>query len=109
MLSNHLLASYSDIQNINWTEVAKKTEFACHTANSLKNRIFHNLYKNTARKLYIPLKEVTLSQVAEYSKDLYSHGRKTRKNILKSQMLLVDYFEKKVSKLKLTNLIKLTS
>ena len=67
MLSNHLLASYSDIQKIDWAEVAKKTEFACHTVHSLKNGTFHNLRKNCARKLDIHHKEVTLSQVAEYS------------------------------------------
>ena len=105
MLSNHLLASYSDIQDIDWAEVAKKTEFACHTVNRLKNGTFHNLRKNSARKLNLPLREVTLSQVAEYSKDLYSQGRKTRKDVLKSQRLLIDYFERKVSQLGLTNLI----
>ena len=109
MLSNHLLESYSDIQYIDWPEVAKKTEFACHTVHSLKNGTFHNLRKNSARKLNISHKKVTLSQVAEYSKDLYSQGRKTRKDVLKSQRLLVDYFEQKVSQLGLTDLIKVTS
>ena len=100
MLSNHLLSNYIDIQSIDWTEVVKKTEFACHTVNSLKN---------SARKLNLPIKDVTLSHVAEYSKDLYSQGRKTRKRTLMSQRLLIDHFEQKVSQLGLTNLVKFIS
>ena len=109
MLSNHLLSNYIDIQSIDWTEVVKKTEFACHTVNSLKNRTFSSLCKNSARKLNLPIKDVTLSHVAEYSKDLYSQGRKTRKRTLMSQRLLIDHFEQKVSQLGLTNLVKFIS
>ena len=87
-----------------WTNVAKKPEFSCHTAYSLKNITFHGLKVNCRSKFGLFKSEITLVKVQEYSLDIYGEGRKTREHVIKHQSLVIEYFEQRVSQLGLKNL-----
>ena len=105
MLASHIMETYEDVTSINWNEVARKEEFAGNTAHSLKNRNFRGIYTSTAKKYNLKESEITLGKVLEYTKEVYGGGRKINERVIESQKLAIMYFEEKVSRLGLANLI----
>ena len=86
-----------------WVDVAERSEFAGHTAYSLKNITFHGLKVNARSKFGLTKSEITLVKVQEYSRAVYGEGRTTREHVMKHQRLVIEYFEQRVSLLGLKN------
>ena len=99
MLASHVMETYGDITSINWSEVARKEEFAGNTAHSLKNRSFRGIYTGTAKKYGLKESEITLGKVLEYTKDVCGGGRKINERVIECQKLAIMYFEEKVTRL----------
>jgi len=65
LLLAHLVSSYSSIDAIAWSEVAKMKEFVGHTESSLRSLFYSKLYKNAQNTLGKDWHLVTLKEVAE--------------------------------------------
>jgi len=65
LLLAHLVSSFSSIDAIVWSEVAKMKEFVGHTESSLRSLFYSKLYKNAQNILGKERYLVTLKEVAE--------------------------------------------
>ena len=105
MLVNHLIRKYSSIDEISWEEVASKPEFAGHTKQSLKGRVFSNLRVNACQKYGLKTENVTLEWMAEYAREVYGNVKEVRKDVRVRQKAIIDYVEVKVAQLGLKDFV----
>jgi len=105
MLVNYLISKYSSIDDISWEEVASRPEFAGHTRQSLKGRVFSNLRVNACQKYGLKTEEVTLEWMAEYAREVYGNEKVVRKDVQERQKAIIDYMEVKVAQLGLKDLV----
>jgi len=105
MLMNHLISKYSSIDDISWEDVASKPEFAGHTRQSLKGRVFSNLRVNACKKYGLKTEEVTLEWMAEYAREVYGDEKAVRKDVQMRQKAVIAYMEVKVAQLGLKDLV----
>ena len=105
MLSKYLADNYQDFKSIDWESVCHQKEFSGHTAFSLKS-IFHEfLLPNAERFLNLSPSQIKLEQIADSSDEIYKHAGKVTKAVKKRQMEVINYFEKSVKRLKITDFL----
>jgi len=100
-LVNYLEETFPDIKSIDWPSVAVMQKFAGHTSISLKTLFFKIICKSL--KNYDKTQEVSLHNVAEYVRNSNHITRKNIDETLKRKLLVVEYFEKMVSKQRKTD------
>ena len=105
MLVNYLISKYSSIDDISWEEVASKPEFAGHTRQSLKGRVFSNLRVNACQKYGLKTEEVSLEWISKYASEVYGNEKVVRKDVQERQKAIIDYMEVKIAHLGLRDLV----
>ena len=107
MLANHISENWSDIAQINWIEVAGKSEFVGHTENSLRN-LYMILSGNLRRISGLPNSEVTTQNISQYTEQAYGEGGKGGKIGMKKMQRKKDviaFFEDKMMELNIENFL----
>ena len=92
VLLSHLVSSYSSVDSIVWSEVAKMGEFIGHTESSLRGMFYSKLYKNAQRKGKVQL--VTLKEIAEVEEARIKKERMTEA-VKERQMEVIKYWSDK--------------
>ena len=91
LLLAHLVSSYSSIDAIVWSEVAKMKEFVGHTESSLRSLFYSKLYKNAQNTLGKERYLVTLKEVAEVEQARVEEER-IRKGVKERQEEVIKYW-----------------
>ena len=91
LLLTHLVSSYSSIDAILWSEVAKMKEFVGHTESSLRSLFYSKLYKNAQNTLGKERGLVTLKDVAEVEEARVEEERIT-KGVKERQEEVIKYW-----------------
>ena len=90
LLMSHLVSSYSSIDAIVWSEVAKIADFRGHTEASLRGMFYSKLLKGAAGALGKGKHLVTLREVAEVHSARVE--RETKRNVRERQEELIKYW-----------------
>lgn len=107
MLANYILDTFTDFSTIEWPEVAKRSEFAGHTENSLRMMYMNTMCKGAKRKFGINGDEVTPQRIVEYCESvrIYGEGGDERSSKMKGQRDVISYSERKVMELDLKDFV----
>jgi len=90
LLVSHLVSTYSSIEAIVWSEVAKKADFRGHTEASLRGMFYSKLLKCASRALGKGIQLVTLREVAEVQSARVV--RETRRTVQERQEEVINYW-----------------
>merc|ERR1719204_402016 len=90
LLVSHLASSYSSIEAIVWSEVAKIADFRGHTEASLRGMFYRKLLKHAASAHRKEIQFVTLREVAEVQSARVE--RETRRNVQERQEEVIKYW-----------------
>jgi len=93
LLMSHLVSSYSSIEAIVWSEVAKIADFRGHTEASLRGMFYRKLLKHAASAHRKEIQFVTLREVAEVQ--CARVERETRRNVQERQEEVIKYWGEK--------------
>ena len=106
MLANYISDTFTNFSDIDWPEVAARSEFVGHTENSLKQKYFGHLSSNTKKKFRLQSDKVSPQHIAEYAELVYGEGAmgKAKGRVdLNRQTAVIDFYEKRVVDLGLEN------
>ena len=93
MLANLLVDKFETVLSIDWDQVIGHQEFSGHTKSSLGNLLHHYMMKTAAKHFKVHISSLTLKQIAEVARIMYSDRRsKVPDNLRKRQDVIIEYW-----------------
>ena len=99
MLANHIAENCNNFEEIEWTNVTARNEFAGHTERSLRHMYFC-ISKQTRIRMNIQIIDVRPQHIAQYCKEIYGEGGiklSVSSSKKQRQRDVIAFFENKVS------------